>query len=89
MDILKHASSFNGNLSNEAIQTFKGIAQSIHEHSLKTPWDRANEHMRGALIEAFNMSADKKEFIKNAKKKTGLLKNDDPLIVQCIQTWFQ
>lgn len=81
---LSQANSYKGNLSNEAINTFKDIAQSIYEHSLKTPWDRANQHMREALLEAKHQSKSKKEFITKAKKATGLLKNSDPLLVWCV-----
>lgn len=84
---MKNAASYNGKLSQAAINTFKDIAQSIHEHSLKSPWDRANQHMKSALIEAKKQSKSKKEFLVNAKKATGLLKNSDPLLVWCSDNW--
>lgn len=46
MDLMKHAATSQKGVSNEALDTFKGIAQSIHEHSMKSPWERANEHMK-------------------------------------------
>jgi len=89
MDNIKGAQSFNGKLSQAAINTFKDIAQSVHEHSLKSPWDRANQYMKQALTEAKDKSSNKKEFLVNAKKATGLLKNTDPLLVWCVQAWFK
>lgn len=89
MDIMKNAASYNGKLSQAAINTFKDIAQSIHEHSLKSPWDRANQYMRAGLIEAKDQSSNKKEFLVKAKKATGLLKNTDPLLVWCVEAWYK
>lgn len=88
MDIMKNAASYNGKLSQAAINTFKDIAQSIHEHSLKSPWDHANNYMKEALLEAKDKSSNKKEFLVNAKKATGLLKNTDPLLVWCVTQWY-
>lgn len=89
MDIMKNAASYNGKLSQAAINTFKDIAQSIHEYSMMSRWDKANQYMQAALLEAKQQSSNKKEFLVNAKKATGLLKNTDPLLVWCVQAWYK
>lgn len=88
MNYLKGAQSFNGKLSQAAINTFTDIAASIEAHSKMSPWDRANQHMRQALTEAKSQSKNKKEFLVNAKKATGLLKNTDSLLVWCVDNWY-
>lgn len=89
MDLMKHAATSQKGVSNEAMATFKGIAQSIHEHSMKSPWDRANQHMKEALLEAKEQSSNKKEFIIKAKQATGILKNTDHLLVWCVEAWYK
>lgn len=89
MNILNHAQRSNGKLSQAAIQTFAGIAQSIAHHATLSPWDRANHHMREVLLKARSDSSNAKTFIKNAKLETGLLKSNDKLIVWCVGEWFK
>jgi hypothetical protein len=84
---LSHANNFKGNLSNEAIQTFGNIAQSIIEHGNMNAWDKANKHMRAALMQAKRESSNKKEFLIKAKQTTGILKNTAPVLVWCVANW--
>lgn len=86
---LNQANKYEGKLSQAAINTFKDIAQSIHEAGMKSRWDKANQYMKEALLEAKQQSSNKKEFLVNAKKATGLLKNTDPLLVWCVEAWFK
>lgn len=88
MNPLKYAATSNGKVSQEAIDTFAGIAQSIHEHSMKSPWDRANQHMKKALNEAKAKASNKKEFLVLAKEATGIAKNSHPLLVWCVDNWY-
>lgn len=88
MNILNHAQRSNGKLSQEAIQTFADIAQSIAYHATLSPWDRANVYMREALTKARSDSSNSKTFLKNAKLETGLLKNSDPLLQWCVTHWY-
>lgn len=84
---LSTANSYKGNLSNEAINTFKGIAQSILERGNMNAWDTANKHMRAALMQAKRESSSKKEFITKAKQATGILKNTHPVLEWCVANW--
>ena len=84
---LSNANSYKGNLSNEAVQTFGSIAQSIIEHGNMNAWDKANKHMRAALMQAKRESSNKKEFLIKAKQATGILKNTHPVLVWCVANW--
>lgn len=84
---LSQANSYKGNLSNEALQTFGSIAQSILERGNMSAWDTANKHMRSALMQAKHESSSKKEFITKAKQATGILKNTHPVLVWCVANW--
>lgn len=88
MNIMNHAQRSNGKLSKAAIQTFAGIAQSIDHHATLSPWDRANAHMREALLKARTDSSNSKTFIVNAKLETGILRNSHPLLQWCVQNWY-
>lgn len=88
MDLMKHAATSQKGISNEALDTFKGIAQSIHEHSMKSPWERANEHMKKALKEVKAQAKNKTEFLKLAKQETGIAKNSHPLLIWCVKEWY-
>lgn len=84
---LSNANSYKGSLSNEAVQTFGSIAQSIIERGGMNAWDTANKHMRAALMQAKRESSNKKEFIIKAKQATGILKNTHPVLVWCVANW--
>lgn len=89
MDILKNVPGYKGGkVSKAAMDTFIGIAESIVLHSTLSPWDRANVHMREALLKAKSDSSDSKVFIKNAKLETGILKSNHPLLVWCVRSWY-
>jgi len=88
MDNLKYAASFNGKLSQAAINTFADITMSIEARSHMSPWDTANKHMRAALIEAKNQSKGRKEFLVKAKETTGIAKNSHPLLMWCVANWY-
>lgn len=88
MDLMKHAATSQKGISNEALDTFKGIAQSIHEHSMKSPWERANEHMKKSLKEVKAQAKNKTEFLKLAKQETGIAKNSHPLLIWCVKEWY-
>lgn len=88
MNILNQAAKSPKVVSKEALETLKGIAQSIREHSTMTPWERANSAMKGALHHARTLSKDKNDFLKKAKKETGILRNSHPLLVWCVQNWY-
>lgn len=88
MDLMKHAATSQKGVSNEALDTFKDIAQSIHEHSMKSPQERANEHMKKALKKAKAQAKTKAEFLKIAKKETGIAKNSHHLLVWCVKEWY-
>jgi uncharacterized protein YccT (UPF0319 family) len=86
--ILNAANRYNGKLSSAAISTFAGIAASI-EQAANTPlFDKINPHMMEAFLEAKAEAKNKREFVKLAKAKTGLLKNDDKFITACIERWY-
>jgi hypothetical protein len=87
MKALNNVPGYKGNLSNEAIQTFAGIAQSILEHGNMSAWDRANSSMRAAVMQAKRESSSKKEFMIKAKQATGILKNTHPVLVWCVANW--
>lgn len=89
MSILDHAQRSNGKLSQEAIKTFAGIAQSISHHATLSQWDRANTHMKAALLKARSDSSNSKTFLKNAKLETGILRNNHPLLQWCAENWYQ
>lgn len=84
---LSNVNSYKGNLSNEAVQTFGSIAQSILERGNMNAWDTANKHMRAALMQAKRESCSKKEFIIKAKQATGILKNTHPVLAWCVVNW--
>ena len=87
MKALNNVPGYKGTLSNEAVQTFGNIAQSIIEHGNMNAWDRANTSMRAALMNAKRNSKSKAEFLVNAKKETGIAKNSHPLLVWCVVNW--
>lgn len=87
MKALNNVPGYKGNLSNEAVQTFAGIAQSIIERGGMSAWDTANKHLRAALLQAKRESSNKKEFIIKAKQATGILKNTHPVLVWCVANW--
>lgn len=84
---LSHANRYTGKLSSDAINTFAGIAASIEHHASLNAWDRANSHMRSALIQAKAQAKNKKEFLTLAKQATGIAKNTHPLLVWCSENW--
>lgn len=88
MNIMNHAQRSNGKLSQAAINTFASIAQSIDHHATLSQWDRANSHMRTALLKAKSDSSNSKTFMKNAKLETGILRNTHPLLQWCVQNWY-
>lgn len=87
MDMMTYAATSQKGVSNEALDTFKGIAQSILERGNMSAWDTANIHMRAALLQAKRESSSKKEFITKAKQATGILKNTHPVLVWCVANW--
>lgn len=89
MDILKHACQSSGNLSQDAMNTFAEIAQSIQHHSTLSQWDRSNEYMREALLKAKSDSSNKRVFIKNAMIETGIMRPKHPLIQWCVENWYK
>lgn len=88
MSIISHASRSNGKLSQAAINTFTSIAQSINHHATLSQWDRANPHIREALLKAKSDSSNSKTFMKNARLETGILRNTHPLLQWCVQNWY-
>lgn len=84
---LNAANRYNGKLSNAALRTLGDIAASIDYHASLNAWDRANTHMRSALIQAKDSSKSKAEFLKLAKASTGIAKNTHPLLVWCVENW--
>lgn len=87
MDMMTYAATSQKVVSKEALDTFKGIAQSILERGSMSAWDTANKHMRAALMQAKRESNNKKEFIIKAKQATGILKNTHPMLVWCVANW--
>jgi len=87
MDMMSYAASSQKGVSNEALETFKDIAQSILERGNTNAWDTANKHMRAALMQAKRDSSNKKEFISKAKQATGIMKNTHPVLVWCVANW--
>ena len=85
---LNAAQSYNGTLSNAALKTFGDIAASIDYHATLNAWDRANSHMRSALMQAKNNAKGKAAFLKLAKQATGIAKNSHPLLVWCVANWY-
>lgn len=88
MDLMKYAAKSPQTVSAEALNTLKDIAESIHKHSMMSQWDRANIHMKEALLEAKSQANNKTQFLKLTKQRTGLLKNTDPLLVWCVKEWY-
>lgn len=84
---LNAANRYTGKLSNEALDTFGSIAQSIIERGNMNAWDTANKHLRAALMQAKRESSNKKEFLVKAKQATGILKNTHPVMVWCVANW--
>jgi len=85
---LNSANRYNGKLSTAAINTFAGIAASI-EQAKNTPlFDKINHHMMRAFLQAKAEAKNKREFVKLAKAKTGLLKSDDKFILACVDRWY-
>ena len=85
---LSYAATSNGKLSTAAIHTFVGIAASI-EQAKNTPlFDKINPHMMQAFLQAKAEAKNKREFVKLAKAKTGLLKSDDKFILACVERWY-
>lgn len=87
MEILQHAASYKGQLSQAAINTFGEVVKGVIEEGSKSPWDKANSSMRNALMNAKRNSKSKAEFLVNAKKETGIAKNSHPLLVWCVANW--
>lgn len=85
---LTTANRYNGKLSTAAINTFASIAASI-EQAANTPlFDKINPHMMAAFLQAKTEAKNKREFVKLAKAKTGLLKSGDKFIMACIERWY-
>ena len=87
MNTLSSANRYTGNLSSDAIATFAGIAASIEHHASLNAWDRANTHLRAALIQAKAQAKNKREFLTLAKQATGIAKNSHPVLVWCAENW--
>lgn len=88
MTNLNAANRYKGKLSNAAISTFAGIAASIEQAANTPTFDKINCHMMAAFLEAKAEASTKKEFVKLAKAKTGLLKSDDKFIMACVERWY-
>lgn len=86
---LKGAQSYKGNrLTSAEISTLKDIATSIHLESLKTPWEKMSPMMQDEFLAAKAESVSKQAFVKNVKKRTGLLKTSDLWIQWALKEWY-
>lgn len=88
MTILNYARKSTGRVNDAALGTFVSILCGIEERSRLSHWDTANEHMREALLHAKSKSSNKKEFIKNTKIETGIIKDSHPIIQWCVINWY-
>lgn len=51
--------------------------------------DKQNKYMIASLLKAKNESeGSKRNFVRLAKKYNGLLKSNDPIILECLKQWF-
>ncbi len=88
MNYMSYAASSDNKVSQEALTTLNEIAYSIHKHSTMSQWDRANTHMKEALLSVKAQATSKQDFLKKAKQETGIAKNSHPLLVWCISNWY-
>ena len=59
-------------MKRQYIDTFAEISTAIACNKSKHPLDTINNHKRVALIDAFNESTSKKEFVSKIKISTGM-----------------
>lgn len=71
------------------MQLIQEIKTSLDKAKNTNILDKQNKYMIASLLKAKNESKGlKKDFIKLAKKYTGLLKSNDPIILECFKQWF-
>lgn len=71
------------------MQLIQEIKTSLDKAKNTNILDKQNKYMVASLLKAKNDSkGSRKDFVKLAKKYTGLLKNNDPIILECLKQWF-
>lgn len=70
-------------------QLIEDIKTSLNKAKNTNMLDKQNKYMTASLLKAKNeCKGSKRTFIKLAKKYTGLLKSNDPIILECLKQWF-
>lgn len=71
------------------MQLIGDIKTSLEKAKNTNILDKQNKYMTASLLKAKNESGgSKRTFIKLAKQNTGLLKSNDPIILECLKQWF-
>lgn len=86
--ILRGAQSYNGKLSNAAIGTYLDILRSIEREANTPMYNKIDPLMLEAFFKAKAEAKNKREFVRLAKQKTGLLKSDNQFIMAFIERHY-
>lgn len=87
-NLLSYAATSNGKVSKAALGTWVDICASITREANTPMYDKINPIMLERFFDAKAEAKNKREFVKLAKAKTGLLKSDNQFILAFVERWY-